>query len=217
MGVNMPQRLISLSELSNSAYANTAESIIINVETHPDTPKETPKPYPTVQDVRASFTKFKDLFHAAENGDRIKMEQRNTARKVSQSDIYNYGHFLMTSGMDIQYLHEVGILAKQSPGKKNARANASSVQPGNVKIAHGKNSGELVLKCSPHDGANMMDVEMATDPSAEANWVHVNFFPHASKMEVTGLEPGKKYYFRVRYMGGNGPGPWAELVSLICM
>ena len=213
----MPSRLIGFSGMSNAKFLTTTESLITNLENHPETPKEVPKPYPTLQDLKDSFAKFKDLHHAAENGDRVKIEQRNLIRKTTEGDFKNYGHFLITAGMDTYYLLDVGFSVKQPSGKKNAPANASLVRPENPRVKHGEISGKMVLRCTPTDGAAIMDVEMTEDPSTESSWIHVNYYTHASKMEVTGLQPGKKYYFRIRNIGGNGPGPWSELVSLICM
>jgi hypothetical protein len=212
----MPSRLIGFTALTHAKFLTTTESILLNLENHPETPKEVPKPYPTLQELKDSFSKYKDLFHAAENGDRVKLEQRNLARKTTEGDFSNYGHFLVTSGKDTYYLLDVGFSVKQPSAKKNT-ANASQVPPEDVKVKHGEVPGKFWLRCRRNYGAAMYGVEVTEDPSVESNWSLAGYYTRCSRMEVSGLESGKKYYFRVRNIGGNGPGPWSELVSLICM
>jgi len=213
----MSSRLIGFTGLTHTKFLTTTESILLNLEKHPDTPKEVPKPYPSVPDLRASFEKYKELHHAAENGDRVKGALRNLARETTADDFSNYGHFLLTYGMDTYFLLDVGYSVKQQPVKKNAPAIASRVPPQKAKVKHGEVPGKLIVSCSRQNGAAMYGVGVSEDPSAEGNWRHVDNYIHASKMEVTGLTPGKRYYFRICNIGGDGPGPWSDTVTLICM
>ncbi|MBI5688294.1 MAG: fibronectin type III domain-containing protein [Verrucomicrobia bacterium] len=54
-------------------------------------------------------------------------------------------------------------------------------------------------------------VEMSTDPDGNAGWKHVGAFTRR-KCTVTGLEPGKEYWFRVATLARAGTGPWGSPV-----
>ena len=51
-----------------------------------------------------------------------------------------------------------------------------------------------------------------TDPSVEANWLHKAIFPDAAEMVMENLAPGNTF-FRMRYHGPGGHGPWSAIVS----
>ena len=54
------------------------------------------------------------------------------------------------------------------------------------------------------------------DPNDEAAWVKEQHFTKIKGgVEVTGLEPGKVYYFRVRCLGHAGLGPWSTYVHIM--
>jgi hypothetical protein len=213
----MFERLINLSKLPIPQSLTTMESILTNLENHPDTPKDIPPPYPNLVTLRANFNIYKNHAHKAENFDRLEAKLRDQARKQVETDFQNFGHFLITSGKDAFFLLGVGFIVEQQPPQKNHAANASETKPGDPQVSHATVSTKVWVKCKPHRGAKMLEVQFTEDPSSEASWVQAGLYTKASKMEVSGLQPGKKYYFRVRYLGGNGAGPWSEIVSLICI
>jgi len=213
----MPERIICWSKLSNGKFLTTTESILTNLENHADTPKDVPPPFPSLVTLRSSYDKYKGLYHDAENGDRVKGKQRNQARKETATHFTNYGKYLLMIGIDTFFLMDVGLIVEPS-AKKSVPASASESRPQDVQVTHGNVSRKMVLKCKAHRGAAMLEVQFTEDPSSEENWVRAtDLYTKASKMEVSGLQPGKRYYFRVRYLGDNGPGPRSELVNLICM
>lgn len=213
----MPKDLIGLSVLSHPNFLTTTESMLVNLENHPDTPKEVPKPYPSLFDLRAGHNFYKELYHAAENGDRVKRDQRNRARKVTENDFNNYGHFLVTSGVSHDFLMEVGYSVAHLSGKKSVHLDPSEIAPKNFKVSHSKVSGKYWISCSRTEGVAVYDLWYAKDPSSEASWSHFDFYTHCKTMEAPGFEPGSKTYFRLRNIGAHGPGPWTEVVSLICL
>lgn len=52
------------------------------------------------------------------------------------------------------------------------------------------------------------------NPADEVSWKTYDHY-FKCKIEIKGLEPVKKYYFRVRFKNGAGYGPWSEVVSLV--
>lgn len=52
------------------------------------------------------------------------------------------------------------------------------------------------------------------NPAEESSWRTYDYY-FSCRIEIKGLEPVKKYYFRVRFKNGAGYGPWSEPVSLV--
>jgi hypothetical protein len=107
-------------------------------------------------------------------------------------------------------------LTPPRPRKSSAPAALPMVE--NVRPRHGEKHGDIFLKCSPVKNAKSYDIEICEgDPSIEGNWRHAAVSVSASKMLVTGLTPGKVYWFRVRGIGANGAGPWSQYASLMAI
>jgi hypothetical protein len=57
------------------------------------------------------------------------------------------------------------------------------------------------------------DIEATTDPSATTGWKQVAGSLRQT-CEVSGLESGKKYWFRVAASNAHGQGPWSQAVCV---
>jgi hypothetical protein len=55
-------------------------------------------------------------------------------------------------------------------------------------------------------GTKSYEVQQSTDA---ANWQHAGVATK-SKLTVSGLTTGTKYWFRVRAVGGNATSPWSD-------
>ena len=69
--------------------------------------------------------------------------------------------------------------------------------------------GEMDLTWSAIKGRRYYDVEyrLVTD----TNWTRLDPSPTKSKAEITGLQSGKEYIFRVRAVGTAGATPWSDV------
>lgn len=101
--------------------------------------------------------------------------------------------------------------------KKPVRSASSTVvhAPQNPKVKHGRDSGTVTVGAGKVEKARAYYVSFCTgDPSVEESWTITGPFDSCRKMELSGLEPGKLYYFRVRCFGKGVMSPWSEIVSL---
>ncbi len=57
-------------------------------------------------------------------------------------------------------------------------------------------------------------IQMTTDPSAATGWKDATVSGNRQTCEVTGLESGVKYWFRVAATNAHGQGPWSQPVSV---
>lgn len=74
--------------------------------------------------------------------------------------------------------------------------------------------GKAVATASPMSGAWNQEIHINTkDPSKEADWFHKAMFHDPSSMVMENLDKGNTF-FRMRYHGPDGAGPWSATVSL---
>jgi len=134
--------------------------------------------------------------------------------------------------LDRQYALLVGIakaVAPQDPsvpdklglgpfGVKTAVVSTPIPTPGNFKLVHGKNSGEMTGTVSSVKGARMFEVwGCEGDPNLEQNWKLVAASPNCRRIDIKGLTPGTKYWFKVRAVRSGDIGPWSNYINLMAI
>jgi len=210
---------IAFNSLTHAEFLVRTDSIIANLKGHPLIADGIPPPFLNLEQLDQMNESFRELFHAAKNGDRVKISQRDLYRPKVQDGFIKLGLFVRAkAGDDPSILVTTGFeVRERAPRKK--RGSGPLPAPSNVKVKHGELSGVLLLKCSRVPAAINYEVQIVEgDASVESNWQPAGHFVGSSRIEIPNLEPGKKYFFRIRCIGAaNAAGPWSTPVSLICM
>lgn len=76
-------------------------------------------------------------------------------------------------------------------------------------LAVAANEGEISLSWDGIKGSKSYVIQMATDISGAGNWA-ISKISTKSKADVSKLESGIKYWFRVAAVGAAGQGPWSD-------
>lgn len=74
-------------------------------------------------------------------------------------------------------------------------------------VAHSE--GEIALSWDSVKGTKSYVIQIATDISGSGNWAMAKVSTK-SKADITKLESGTKYWFRVAAVGAAGQGPWSD-------
>jgi len=211
-------RWINLTGLSHREYLTTTEAILLNLGNHPLAQEPSPAPFPARTDLQAVHDRYRGYFHGAENGDRVQGAMRNQAREESTVQFIHYRNLLLArSGNDPNQMVGTGYeLPERVP--RNAPANASKSAPTKTRARHGEHPGTINLDCA-REGAASLQVQMSDgEPTGEESWIFIEEgTTHFSGIVARNLVPGRRYFFRFRYIGSNGPGPWSAPINLICM
>lgn len=100
----------------------------------------------------------------------------------------------------------IGVVRDKQPvGKPDA--------PQNVRALMSDFEGRVKLRWKRTVRRCWFDVEATTDPSATTGWKKL-VMCFKQTCEVTGLESGKKYWFRISASNAHGQGPWSQAVSV---
>ena len=165
---------------------------------------------PTQQELQECHERYQVTLNASVGGSQEKLLEHQAERQLVDR---RFSAFVAV--VKLAATHDQTLLGKfgitQSPKPKRASTVTAPTRLENLKARHGGKHGEIYLKGSPVKSAKSYDIEICEgDPSVEENWRHAAVAVQASKMLVTGLTPGRVYWFRVSGIGANGQGPWSQ-------
>jgi hypothetical protein len=154
-----------------------------------------------------------DITKAADH-DRDAIAARDASRSVTELHAVSMLRWVVIRSALEKDASLVANLDLQMKTQSYKSGNTSVTTPENVKVIHGKD-GSVFVSCGRVSKASTYDVGICKgDPSLESSWSILGPFNHARNIEVTGLEPGQIYYFRVRCFGLGGTSSWSAIVSI---
>jgi hypothetical protein len=97
-----------------------------------------------------------------------------------------------------------------SPVKRDADRSEEKkpAHPMGFFLFQGEVPGELTIRAND-DKWSVFVFERTLTPTIESSWVELGCSTRA-QYTATGLESGKKYFFRYCKIDKNGPGPWSD-------
>ncbi|HJV66107.1 MAG TPA: fibronectin type III domain-containing protein [Geomonas sp.] len=178
-----------------------------------------PDGVPHGKEIKELGTRLHDLTYAVMAGDNSKKAER---------DLYHDKAVLATclalNWAGMRYLRENNIelitnLGVEHKKKSQPRSTAPTVliAPTKLDLRRSEKSGTFLLVIGKVVGAVSYIVQGCQgDPNDEAAWSREwQFSKIKGGVELTGLEPGKVYYIRVRAFGHAGYGPWSTYVHMM--
>ena len=162
---------------------------------------------------------YRESYEAVEAGDKTKKFMRDNARAAVLKALTKISKWVsIVSDDDATVLASSGFHLKRERVK--GHPHTAMPELGKTTIGHGALSGILVVKTDKVPGGLTCELEMTEgDPTDENAWrkAGIGIFHTFKSMEVAGLTPGRKYYFRLRIHGAFGVTPWSATVSLYSM
>jgi hypothetical protein len=85
-------------------------------------------------------------------------------------------------------------------------------------VRRGSTSGTVFVSCSKVAAAGTYEYFVCDgDPTVADAWRSVGQFSTCRSIELSGLQPAKQTYIKVRCHGTGAPGPFSEYVGLIVL
>ncbi|GFO55764.1 hypothetical protein GMSM_27710 [Geomonas sp. Red276] len=166
--------------------------------------------------LRQMGTNFLDVHAAAETKHVDRVRDRDALRPVVELQCAGTAQWtVLRSALenDASLIANLPLPFKKPP----TRSSAASVitAPRNPRVRHGHTTVVLISTDKvPKARTYEVGICVGGDPSQESSWSILGPFDHCRQIEITGLEPGKFYYFRVRCFVGGVFSPWSEMVSI---
>ena len=207
--------IISLEHLSESDFLVKAETIIISMTSNSHYPEPWPPQAPTLAELTLALNTYKNDYHASINRDTLKIAQRISSRQTLTELLKRLSTYLefiaqgnasilATTGYDLRKdsVHNTG--------------NQILAAPSDFRVSHGIKKGTLNIHVALLADAGSYEVQITKgDPNVEANWQHATSSLTSSQILLEGLVPTQIYWLRIRGIGRNGSGAWAEPISII--
>jgi len=205
------------SGLSTGDFIMRMVTVAEKMEGHACFPDDCPE-YVTRQEKLLKLAdRLRVLDDAVAGGDTQKAAEKKALRAESeQCLIFNAQHIVMLSmhRKDPQLLLNAGYDLKQKSYNRKAE-NVLPNMPAKFFVKNGKVSGSILATVNRAQNVGSIELQVTDgDPLDESSWKTMPMFYHC-RMEVTGLEPVKKYHFRTRYHNSGGFGPWSLVVALV--
>jgi hypothetical protein len=215
-----PLEIIDMSCLSlpHVPLATRIISVGEALAVHPGFQKEFPPEIPGPKELKETGTMYSVLNAAAESLDRGKVAERDAFREKAKEDLA-----LTLTWVAIRAVREknrslIANIGVEPKKKAQPRTTAHSLvdAPKALQVKHGEVSGAVTVTVGKVKGGVTYIVQACQgDPTKEESWTGEWQSPKCRGIQLTGLEPGKIYYFRVRCFGHAGHGPWSAIVKLM--
>lgn len=174
-------------------------------------------PHPLLQPdaLRQVGMNYIAVTNAADGHDRFKVAARDALRPITELHaimLVQWASIRSVAEDNPTLIQGLGLVPRIPVVKSSVTA--SVFAPQNVRVKHGK-TGAVLISTDKVPKARTYDVGICQgDPSLEESWSLLGPFDHCRNIELTGLEPGKVYYFRVRCFGAGAQSTWSAIVTL---
>ena len=178
-----------------------------------------PEGVPHGTEIKEAGTRYHDLTYAVMTGASAKKGERDAYREkavLTTTLALNWAGMRYLREGDFELITGLGVDQKKKSQPRTTTP-VSIDAPGKVDVVHAKNSSAVHINLRKVTGAVTYIFQACQgDPNDEAAWTKEwQFTRIKGGVEITGLEPGKVYYFRVRCLGHAGLGPWSTYVHIM--
>lgn len=199
-----PKLTTSFAKYSDSALESKAESVVLACDGN----SFFTKPNPTMAAIREAIVALSDAIAAAADGSRIKIAERKQARKVLEDLLRQLiAYVTMVANGD-----ETILISSALDMYKEPETKPEIVSPQPPELSSGNNDGEVWVSVLRMNGARNYMYECTPDPLTDSS-VWEQSFNTRIKCLITGLQPGKKYWFRVTVIGLSGAKAQSKAVA----
>ena len=209
---------VNLKTMSHMDLSHFVIGLADSIDASPNWQTEgcIPKPVPGSAELREVGNKHFTITKAAEGGDRYKSAERDALRPATElapTIFLQWAQIRSVRENDHSIVTGLGVPPKIQPPKPS-NPTVSMTTPQNPQVKQGK-TGCALFSTGKVPKARIYWVGICEgDPSSEESWKLQGPFDHCRNIELTGLEPGKLYYFRVKCFGAGSESPWSAIVSL---
>lgn len=158
--------------------------------------------------------RYAAIYHIATDGAKSSIRERDKIGDELVSLFDEMASALETgAARDPEALYSTGFNISEER-RNTPREKPRLVQPVDFMVVNSAEPNKAVGTASGMIGAVLQEIHINRgDPSNEAHWLHKMNCHDPNSMIMEGLDPGNTF-FRMRYFGLEGPGPWSAVVSV---
>ena len=170
-----------------------------------------PNPIPAMPSYLQALDAYDDALTAAKTGNRNAVAIKNAGKQNIVTMLRSMATYVnsVCNGDPVMLASSAFKLAKE-------REPVYIGQPIITAVLQGLNAGSMIVKVQTDKGTISLLYQAAPDPiNEQTEWITVA--DTRAKYEFTGLEEGKKYWFRVAAVGSNGQTVYSTEVAQYVM
>ncbi|QXE89791.1 fibronectin type III domain-containing protein [Geomonas subterranea] len=169
---------------------------------------------PELGKMKTVHDRHRALFAEVLGGNREKEGELDAARMDTNNHLgVFHGLVQLTGSRDPSIPQSLGITAP-TPTKRSLTNHFSS--PENLRLVYKGLS--LIARAGSVKGAKNYEIWVCDgDPMVESNWRYHSHSTRVNHIEITGLTPGRMYYFRIRAVLSGGNSPWSNFVGMMAI
>ena len=206
----MKQISLKLKRKNAAELVNFGREVRDKIILHADLFTDTPV---SVLDFSADLQALETAQQATLKGGEPETALRDEKRRIVEKDLRLLGNYVenLAKG-DVEIIYKAGM----TPKAKGPRRYDFLATPQNLKAKQGL-SGEVRLRWTKVPYAKSYMVEYCSDPVTPENWRNGTYNSSANAT-ISGLEPMRRYWFRVRAIGSQSMmSEWSDptMIDLI--
>jgi hypothetical protein len=202
--MKIPKILFNFRRQSDSKFQTRAEAIETAMNGNPNFPA----PVPAIADLTDAINAYSAALSGAQSRDRTKIEIKKDMRRQLETLLVNLAasvtctaagsrSIMISSGFDV------------NSGTMNARILGTGE---NFQLRYGKNPGKVISSINGVANATKYIHQYTPDPvTANSKWTSI--YSSSCKTTITGLEPLKRYWFRIIITGWRNQQVQTDAIS----
>jgi len=169
---------------------------------------------PLRRELFATIDLYSGAFRVAEDGAKSQIRERDRIGAILIALLDEMASALESgAARDSDALFSTGFSVCEER-RSTPREKPRMVQPVDFKVVNAPDPSQAVASASAMPGAVLQEIHINRgNPSIEEDWFHKANCCDAGSMILEGLQPGNTF-FRMRYFGQDGAGPWSQVVSV---
>ncbi|MBU5614751.1 fibronectin type III domain-containing protein [Geomonas azotofigens] len=169
---------------------------------------------PNLEKIRSAHERHRTLFHQVLDGAHDKEGELEAARNyvlLQMSLVHGIAN--LTGKHDPTIPQKLGMVQQNSSKRVSV---AGLLVPENFRMAY--EGRGIIARASAVKGAKSYEIWVCeSDPLVESSWRHHTTSGRVHRIDITGLTPGRLYYFRIRAVGATDAGPWSNFISMMAI
>lgn len=195
---------VAFPKMTDMNLKRKAQSIVLAMTNN----THFPNPTPSLAELSETINRYSGSLVAALEGGRVLKSEKNKIRKQLEDQLSRLGAYVTLTA----HIDEPMLVSSGFDLIKSTETSSFLSAPENIKAQSGVNSGELMLIVNGVKRVRAYSHEYTQDP-ATTNSVWTSELDTVCKYLFTGLEPGKKYWFRVAAVGVRGRKNYSHHIS----
>jgi len=170
---------------------------------------------PDLQKIQSTHERHRSVFNDVLGGNHEKEEELQAIRHEVNAQLgLLHGMAVLTGSQDPSIPQKLGMQVQQPVTKRTPSGHMTS--PENFRLVY--DGHIIVARANAVKGAKSYEVWGCDgEPMTESNWRHLTTSGRVNRIEISGLTPGKVYYFRIRAISSSGSGPWSNFLSMMAI